>query len=105
MAVFPTNEKIISFKETYHTTQYSLRYILKVKDGKLFVFLKVLKSVLDALFSALMIIFPGLLINKLTSREFDCQMVLILIALLVLPFAVTIQSILWDKKLQRYRKN
>ena len=33
MAVFSINEKIISFKKTYNTTKYSLRYILKVKDG------------------------------------------------------------------------
>ena len=101
MAAFRIKENFISFKETYNTTKYSLRYILKIKGGKLYVFLKVVKSILNSLFSAFQIILPGLLINKLSRSEFDRQMVAILIVLLILPFLITIQSILWDKKITK----
>ena len=59
------NKRKQSFRNTLETTKYMLGLVWK--DGKLYLFIKIILSIINTIFPLVNTIFPGLIINELTN--------------------------------------
>ncbi|MDR2615119.1 MAG: hypothetical protein LBC28_00925, partial [Oscillospiraceae bacterium] len=61
-----------TLRETVKTTRYMLKFVCRDGQGKLYLFLKGVSALLDALFPLVYVVFPGLIINELSGdRRLD----------------------------------
>lgn len=58
-----------NFKNTVSSTKYMLRFIWNFEDGKKYIFLKSLESILTAVLPLALVFMPGLIINELTGER------------------------------------
>ena len=58
-----------SFKNTFITTKYMLRYVFKKKAAWKYAFLKLVLALLGVLQTIVFTVFPGLIISELTERK------------------------------------
>ena len=64
-----TDNRKQSFRSTIKTAKYMLGFVLKEKRGKLYLFLKGIMSLFNAVFPLSYAIMPGLIINELTKER------------------------------------
>lgn len=92
--IFSKNSR---FAKTIYTAKYSLKYVAGTKKGKLLILSKASESIVMAALTAVSIIVPGLLINKLLEQSYDAKLVWILAAVLLTPFLQVLVSLMFER--------
>ena len=94
-----------SFENTINTTKYMLKYIWCIKDGKKYILIKSILSMLTAVLPIVMVVMPGLIINELTGEQRIDILLLYIGITACIPFiqSVTVSSL--NVYLNRVRYN
>ena len=71
-----------TFRKTINTTRYMLSYVLKERYGRLYIYIKSLLAIANALVPIVYILFPGLIINELTGAN-RINIVLLYVGILI----------------------
>ncbi len=90
-----------SFRITLQTTKYMFDMVWRERDGKVYILLKCIMSVLNALFPVVYTIVPGLIVNELVGQR-DIQRIIAYVALLTLaPVVSQILNLLINRKVEQ----
>lgn len=75
----------LNIQNTIKATKYLIKYIGNENDGRLYLSVKCILAIIDAIYPVTFIVFPGLIINELTNQMRMHMIMIYVIAILTIP--------------------